>query len=210
MQALNGTALNDDTLLSQSATQPIRALQSRQKPVSDQPSPVHRQHAGFEVGVWNAAGETSCSAAPSPRHVNAELRGDGLQVVPVLGADRNSVCSELQLARALDPAGVARRLKAFEWGQLPEARSEGVHLAPVLVRVGEEADLEHESEPALAGGAVAAGVLPSGGGLSSHGDKNGPAKGDYGWSGIAYRVGRELTGSQIPSYNVAIMFGDVL
>ena len=95
----------------------------------------------------------------------------------MIGTDRNSVLAELQFALALDPAGVARLLEAFERGQLPQARGEGVHLAPVLVRVGKEAHLEHEGETALAGGAIAAGVLPPGGGLRSHGDKNGQAKG---------------------------------
>ena len=36
------------------------------------------------------------------------------------------------------------------------------------------------------------------------------SEGDYGWSGIAYRVGRDLTGLQKPCYDAAIMFGDVL
>ena len=104
------------------------------------------------------------SPAPGPRHVNAKLRCDGLQVAPVLGADRNAVLPELQFALALDAAGVARLLEAFKRGKLTEARGEGVHLAPVLVRVGEQAHLEHKGEPTLAGSAVAAGVLPPGGG----------------------------------------------
>lgn len=47
-------------------------------------------------------------------------------------------------------------------------------------------------------------------GLGSHGDRNGQAKEEYGWSGATYRVGRELTGLHKAIYDAAIVFGDVL
>ena len=46
-------------------------------------------------------------------------------------------------------------------------------------------------------------------GLGSHGDRNGQAKEEYGWSGVAYQTVRGLTGLHKAVYDAIIVFGDV-